>query len=335
MEQEIEIIEEAYNNGEYDRVVDACTALLEEYENNYLLLGYKGLALGWGLTLDNNTLKEAADYLIESLRYTPQEALRETADHYLNELVDMGKAVARTNGEAYIKEPEVDVANMLSENIRLSAEAVARFLQALNQDQMINECNLEIVKIAFDCASRAFSNSIGKDYNVNNHPSQDDYNLFLDRIEALFNVLDACCSVASNSFEIQKAIYESMAIVCEELLIAKAWENDLEYMVCDRLSSSSYKKVLDKLVIVLSELKKLYDSYNKSNDKYFNTHEEMMRLFNEDLKLREKAEETRRLISKVEDEALIENALSQLKDVDEVLNEYDNAINKLRYSLFR
>ncbi len=48
-----------------------------------------------------------------------------------------------------------------------------------------------------------------------------------------------------------------------------------------------------------------------------------------------KIEETKKLVKKVDDEDLINDAYLQIYEIEDVLNKYDEAINKLRYSLYQ
>ncbi|MCR4898221.1 MAG: hypothetical protein K5892_03240 [Acholeplasmatales bacterium] len=332
-----ELIENSFNNGDYKKTIELCDEILKEDSSSFEANGYKGLALGWATTLDNVKLKECANYLIESLRNCPPDLLSKSADHYLNELVSLGKQIIKGSGDFYSKNPSEQIANHYIKNIKEVIDALMFYLDCLNQDKLKDDVTHEMNVLVFESASKAFSGKIGVDYDCNNHPSLDDFNTFFDRLNSLFNILDLSSALAVNDYALLKNVYESMIIVCEELLLSKAWEKDDEYgwLIVKRLSSNNYKIVLDKLKLVLKVLDELYQTNNKSNDRYFKVHDDILKLFDDGLKLRLKMDETRALIKQINDDAQIEEAYRALNEVNDVLNEYDNAINKLRYSLFQ
>ncbi len=337
MKEILNKIEEAFDNEDYN----TCINLSKELINNNVYLfeayGYLGMSLAWNNKLDNVNLNECANYLIESLRNADESYLQEAADRYLNELVNAGKQIIKGTGDFYVKNPEPTIADGYIKNIKEVVDALMLYLDTLNQDKLKQEIKHEFNLVIFDSLNRAFQNKIGKDFDPNNYPSRDAYNLFFDRLASLFNLLDISCALAEDGdFELLKSIYESMIIVCEEMILAKAWAqaDDSNYQVVRRVSTSNYKIIAEKYNLLLNELKKLYDKLNINNNKYFEVHNNILKLLDDSLKLRIKVEETKDLIKKVNDEDLINDAYIQINEIESVLNEYNKAINKLRYSLY-
>lgn len=330
MENIIKQIEESFNKGLYKDVIDLCDSLINNKTSLFEAYGYRGLAMGWSTTIDNVKLDEATKYLIESLKYVSNNDLNVVADKYLNELVNITKQILNTCGNVYNDNPSSNISNAYIADIKNTIAALELYLDTLGQNDLKIRIKNDMTMIVYNQITKAFSNKISKEYDPNNYPTIKDYDLFIDRLDGLFNLLDTC-NVISNNIDIKKGVLESMVVVCEELLLSKAYDNK---KIIERFSLENYSIVLDKYKLILNTFSELSKEYNLSNNKYFEVHTNILRFFSDSLRLRLKVEETKRLIKNENNISLVNEAISRINDVETILNEYDKTINDLRYSLY-
>lgn len=213
----------------------------------------KGKAVGWQSKIDNLRIEEAAHSFCKAIDFAPEEEKESLKEQAVQELKNLGIALISLRKQRFSGSPDKKELNGFSTARKVLLDSLTVLLSHGNAVG-IPDGYLEEIATLMNQAAVAALNFVRKAWNGGDHPSEKDFDTYLDWIRNIESLLRQAIDVSDDDDDEDLVRYKNLIIVLEEPMDAKSYKREwiswkseydwvVEYTLSDKAKEIRRKQV--------------------------------------------------------------------------------------------
>lgn len=213
----------AYEAQNYAEAENYCNQAVVLDAMCYKAWNLKGKAVGWSSKMDNMRVEEAAHSFCKAIDFAPEEEKEELKTQAAEELKRLGLAIIATRKKRFAADPSKAELNGFASDKKVLLDSLLILLSHGNAVG-IPEGYLEEVASEMNLAAVAALNMVRKAWNGVEHPSEKDFDTYLDWIGNIEQLLRQAIDTSDDDDEEDIVRYKNLKIVLGEPMNAHSYK---------------------------------------------------------------------------------------------------------------
>ncbi|MFI3254682.1 MAG: TFIIB-type zinc finger domain-containing protein [Eubacteriales bacterium] len=197
-----------------------CNKIIEIAPEHYKAWLLKGMSAGWQSTLGNLRIDECVNCFTNALNHAPDEEKDTLGKEIASEIKSLSVALIQLCCNNYIENPTVDNSTAIWNNIDKTNQFSLSLLVKCSVSS--DYCETELMELIYSSAMSAWSSTILRDYQSDEHPSRYVWDTFKQRTISLMALLEVLIKVSADS-AIKKKSYQLLITCNLKMMLSKSW----------------------------------------------------------------------------------------------------------------